>query len=173
MLALEIPSVRWAAGETGDALRLIAPLIAGQALLDLFLAATRWKHRMRYEVLARSVVEPYAALVATAAAWAAGFEQTGLLIGYGAGTLCALGYALTGARRCLGRLDLRQYRPLPARLRAVLACRRSAIAPARCSRGGTSISSACSSARRRPESTTSRARCARRSARSARASTGC
>lgn len=110
MIALLVPAVRWAAGETGFALMLVAPMIAGQALLDLLLAATRWKHRMRYEVIARSMVEPYAALAFTAAAWFAGFAETGLLIGYWAGTLFALGYALYGARRCFGRFGLRRYR---------------------------------------------------------------
>lgn len=110
MALLLLPPIRAAAGETGFALFLIAPMIAGQALLDLFLAATRWKHRMRYEVVARSIVEPWAALAATAVAWLAGFTETGLVIGYSAGTLLALAYALLGARRAYGGFGFRRYR---------------------------------------------------------------
>src|SRR5437868_2428049 len=41
------------AGNTALALLLLAPMILGQALLDLLLAATRWTHRMRHQVWAR------------------------------------------------------------------------------------------------------------------------
>ena len=121
MALLLVPAVAAAAGETGFALFLIAPMIAGQALLDLLLAATRWKHLMRYEVVARSVVEPWAALAATAAAWLAGYTGIGLLIGYWAGTMCALAYALFGARRALGGFAARAYRLPKGRARAILA----------------------------------------------------
>jgi O-antigen/teichoic acid export membrane protein len=108
------------APNTARALVLIAPMVAGQALLDLFLAATRWQHRMRYEVTARSIVEPYAGIAAAVAAYAAGFTEAGLVIGYWGGTLAALGYAAFGARRSFGGFALRRYRPhaLSAILRA-------------------------------------------------------
>src|SRR4051812_18388820 len=47
---------------TAAALVLVAPMAAGQALLDLFLAATRWKQAIRFEVVARSIVEPWSLL---------------------------------------------------------------------------------------------------------------
>jgi len=118
MLVVALPPVHGLLGETAWPLLLAAPMIVGQALLDLFLAATRWKHRMRYEVVGRSIVEPYAATAATVAAYFAGFTETGLLLGYWAGTLFALVYAIVGMRRCFGGLGLRRYRP--ARLRAIL-----------------------------------------------------
>lgn len=93
------------------ALALLAPAIAGQSLLDLFCAATRWTHAIRYEVLARSIIEPYAALAATVLAWALGYRETGLLIGYLAGTAAALAYALFGARRCFQGFRLASWRP--------------------------------------------------------------
>ena len=93
-------------GATGWALFAIAPMIAGQALIDLFLAATRWKHRMQYEVVSRSIVEPYGAIGATLIAWQMGFREDGLLIGYWVGTLAALGYASWGARRQFGGFKL-------------------------------------------------------------------
>lgn len=84
---------------TGRALILLAPMIVGQAVLDLLLAATRWTQMIRYEVIGRSIVEPYAVLAAAAAAFYAGYAASGLLIAYWAGTLAALAFALAGARR--------------------------------------------------------------------------
>lgn len=100
---------------TEVALFLLAPMILGQALLDLLLAATRWTHKMRHQVWARSIIEPYAGVAASWLAWAAGFQATGLIIGYWAGTIAALLYALAGARDCLGPLHLGGYRLAPGR----------------------------------------------------------
>jgi len=108
------------------ALVLLAPMIAGQALLDLFLASTRWTHIIRYEVLSRSVIEPYGALAAALAAYALGYRESGLLIAYWAGTLGALFYALAGARRCLGAFGLAAWRFAPSRILPLL--RASAVA---------------------------------------------
>lgn len=96
---------------TAFALIVLAPLIVGQSLIDLLLAATRWKHLVRYEVAGRSLVEPYAAVAAAAAAWYAGFDAVGLLIGYGCGTLAALAFALAGIARAYRLGPLRHYRP--------------------------------------------------------------
>ena len=105
------------ADKTAMALLLLAPMILGQALLDLLLAATRWTHLMRHQVWARSIIEPYAGVAVSALAWALGFQATGLIIGYWAGTLGALVYALVGTRQCLGPFRLRTWRPSAARLR--------------------------------------------------------
>ncbi|HYD11427.1 MAG TPA: oligosaccharide flippase family protein [Allosphingosinicella sp.] len=104
------------ADKTATALLLLAPMIWGQALLDLLLAATRWTHKMRHQVWARSIIEPYAGVAVAALAWALGFQATGLIVGYWAGTLGALGYALVSARLCLGPFSLRTWRLSPARL---------------------------------------------------------
>lgn len=96
------------------ALTLLAPLILGQSLLDLFCAATRWTHAIRYEVVARSIIEPYGALVAALAAWWLGWQQDGLVLSYWVGTLAALLYAMVGLRRTLGRFAIGAYR-FPAR----------------------------------------------------------
>src|SRR5216110_2866292 len=101
------------------AILLIAPMIAGQALLDLLLAATRWTHRMRYEIAARSLVEPNVGILAALGAWFAGLAGTGLALGYWAGTLVALGYAVAGARRCLGAFALSHYRIEPRALAGI------------------------------------------------------
>jgi O-antigen/teichoic acid export membrane protein len=108
------------APQTATGMLWAAPMVAGQALIDLLGAATRWKHRMRYEVVSRSLVEPYVGTAAAVAAYLAGFQGTGLLIGYGAGTLGALAYTALGARLCYGSLGLRSYRPRLARLAATL-----------------------------------------------------
>jgi O-antigen/teichoic acid export membrane protein len=104
------------ADKTAAALLLLAPMILGQSLLDLLLAATRWTHRMRHQVWARSIIEPYAGVAVSALAWALGFQATGLVLGYWAGTLGALIYALVGTRQCLGPFRLRSYRLSPSRL---------------------------------------------------------
>ncbi len=119
LVALILPSEQLS-GQTAIALLWVAPMVAGQALLDVFLAATRWKHKMRYEVVARSLVEPYVGAAGAVAAYLAGFEAEGLLVGYVAGTLVSLAYAALGTHRCFGRLGLMSYRPDPATLRTTL-----------------------------------------------------
>jgi O-antigen/teichoic acid export membrane protein len=103
--------------ENSDAaLFLLAPMILGQALLDLLLAATRWTHKMRHQIWARSIIEPYAGVAAILLAWAAGWRETGLILGYWAGTCAALLYAFASARHCLGPFRPGGYRFVPARL---------------------------------------------------------
>lgn len=110
MLAVAFAPASLIAGNTATALFLLAPMILGQSLLDLLLAATRWTHKMRHQVWARSIIEPYAGVVASWIAWTAGYQTTGLIIGYWAGTIAAVIYSLVGARRCLGPFSLVNYR---------------------------------------------------------------
>ncbi|WP_440846879.1 lipopolysaccharide biosynthesis protein [Sphingomonas sp. 22176] len=77
----------------------MAPLITGQALLDLLLAATRWRGLVRYEVLCRSIIEPYVAVLVSVAAFWLSAPQFGLVLGYAAGTLAAIVFALSGVLR--------------------------------------------------------------------------
>ena len=107
-------------------LAILAPMIAGQGLLDVVLAATRWKRVLRYEVTARSVVEPYVAVAAALVAYALGWSETGLLVSYWAGTLAAVAFALFGLRHCYGDLRLRSYCFSPTRV--VRLARKSATA---------------------------------------------
>jgi O-antigen/teichoic acid export membrane protein len=97
--------------DAGMALIVLAPMIAGQALLDLFLAAARWKQKVRYEVISRSLIEPYALAAGSIASFFLGFGPYGLLIGYWCGTLAALAYAIWGAARSFHGFDLAHYRP--------------------------------------------------------------
>ncbi|MCA1658528.1 MAG: hypothetical protein LC627_04435, partial [Verrucomicrobiaceae bacterium] len=110
MLAVALAPASLIAGNTATALFLLAPMILGQSLLDLLLAATRWTHKMRHQVWARSIIEPYAGVAASCLAWAAGYQATGLIIGYWAGTIAAVVYSLIGARRCLGPFSIGTYR---------------------------------------------------------------
>jgi O-antigen/teichoic acid export membrane protein len=96
---------------TASALLLLAPMVAGQALLDLFLAATRWTRAIRFEVIARSLIEPWGLLAGCVGAWLVGWSAEGLAIGYGCGTAAALIYAAIAARRRLGGLRVASYRP--------------------------------------------------------------
>ena len=77
ILAVALAPASLIAGNTATALFLLAPMILGQSLLDLLLAATRWTHKMRHQVWARSIIEPYAGVAASWLAWAAGYRGTG------------------------------------------------------------------------------------------------
>jgi O-antigen/teichoic acid export membrane protein len=103
--------------EAATAFLVLAPTIAGQALLDLFLAAARWKQKVRYEVIGRSLVEPYALAAGATAAFYLGLGAYGLLLGYWCGTLAALVYAIRGAAVSFGGFGLARYRPSGASLR--------------------------------------------------------
>jgi O-antigen/teichoic acid export membrane protein len=97
--------------EAGIALFVLAPMIAAQALMDLFLAAARWKQKVRYEVIARSLIEPYALAAGSIAAFFLGFGTYGLPIGYWCGTLAALAYAIWGARSSFHGFAIARYWP--------------------------------------------------------------
>ena len=120
MLAIALLPDWLIAENSARALLLLAPMIVGQALLDLSFAATRWHHRVRYEVIGRSIVEPYAGVAGAIAAWAVGWNETGLLIGYWAGTLAALAYAVPAIRGCFGPLGLGGYRLSATKLAATV-----------------------------------------------------
>jgi len=97
--------------DTAIALFALAPMIAGQALLDLMLAAARWKQKVRYEVVSRSLIEPYFLAAGAIAAFYLGWSGHGLLIGYWCGTLAALAYAIWGVANTYRGFDLAHYRP--------------------------------------------------------------
>jgi O-antigen/teichoic acid export membrane protein len=119
MLAAVALPAAWLAANSATALLLLAPAIVGQALVDLLLAATRWKHRIRYEVIGRSIVEPWAATAAAATFWLLGFETMGLALAYWCGTLAVLAYALAGVRAAFAPAGC-PYRILPDRVAAML-----------------------------------------------------
>ncbi|MEA3004231.1 MAG: hypothetical protein QOH81_3019 [Sphingomonadales bacterium] len=101
----------WIAANTEAAIFALALMVPLQALIELLLAATRWTEKMRYEVVAKNVMQPYASIVVAIGAWWLGWMQEGLFLSYIAGTIASLVYTLYGVRRCFGSLGLRDYRP--------------------------------------------------------------
>ncbi len=110
----------FATSATAIALVAIAPMIAGQALLDLLLAAVRWRGKIGYEVIARSLVEPWALAGGASLAFVFGWGAYGLAAGYWCGTLAALAYAAGGVARLFPGIRVWRYRPRPAALREIL-----------------------------------------------------
>jgi O-antigen/teichoic acid export membrane protein len=105
-------------GGTRFALAALAPALAGQVIADIALAATRWKHVMRYEVAGRGAIEPYVGTAVAALAWGVGWHAHGLLVGYAAGSFVLAIYALWSARRTFEGFALASWRPHPGRLLA-------------------------------------------------------
>lgn len=99
------------------ALIVLAPAVLCQITGDIALAATRWTHKMRYEVTGRGLVEPYVGTAVTFGAWYVGLQETGMLVGYWAGSLALAAYSLWSARHCLGSYRLLRWRPSPTALR--------------------------------------------------------
>ena len=120
MLTVGLLPASWLPPATKTALILLAPMIVGQSLLDLVLAAARWKQIVRYEVVSRSLIEPYAATLGAILAWAIGLRETGLLFGYAFGTLAALAYASWGTVRSYGGFHPAGYRPCTLVMKSIL-----------------------------------------------------
>lgn len=102
----------------------LAPAVLGQITGDIALAATRWTHKMRYEVIARGLVEPYVLTGVALGAWYLGLNNTGMLLGYWAGSIALAIFSVWSARHCLGPWQLKRWRPVP---HALLARARSLI----------------------------------------------
>ena len=104
---------------TALALLLLAPAIWLQALVELSLAATRWTEAVRYDVIGKSVIQPWVGIFAAFAAWLAGWEQAGLPFSYLAASIAALGYSLWGLSRCFSLSDAAGWHPSGERLAAM------------------------------------------------------
>jgi O-antigen/teichoic acid export membrane protein len=105
------------AGTIGEETRLailyLVPAVVLQALVEVLLAATRWTEVMRYDVIAKSVIQPLVSVAAIALLYWLGWRAVGLAWGYIVGTAAALAYAAWATRRRFGGLALRAYRPRP------------------------------------------------------------
>jgi O-antigen/teichoic acid export membrane protein len=99
----------WFSDNTERAVFALASMIPLQALIELLLGATRWTETMRYEVVAKNVMQPYGAIVVAIAAWWLGWRGEGLFFSYIAGTIASLVYTVYGVGRCFGGLG--RYRP--------------------------------------------------------------
>ena len=110
------------------ALLWLAPAAICLALFEVLLAGTRWKHRSRDELVARSIVEPWAGMAGTAIAWLLGWRGAeGLVLGYWAGALSTLLYSVFAARTAFGGFGLASYRPARDAMSALLR-----LAPSNC-----------------------------------------
>lgn len=104
---------------TGPAVAM-AVAIPLQALIELLLAATRWTRAMRYELVAKNLIQPYIGIILAIAAYAGGWRSEGLFAAYLGGSLASLAYTLWAVGRCFGLGDASRYRPHLAALRGKL-----------------------------------------------------
>jgi O-antigen/teichoic acid export membrane protein len=104
------------APNTRFVLTLLVPAVTLQALLDLMLAATRWTHVMRFDFVAKSVIQPFASIAFAGVVYLAGAGAATLALAYVAGTLLAFLYAAGSAQRRLGGFELTRYRVRPRNL---------------------------------------------------------
>ena len=82
--------------EMVDGLKSLAPMVMIITALDVILSGTRATRKMRYEVVSRSIIEPYILLFAMLLLYYAGFDTYGLLIAYAVALIAALIYAIWG-----------------------------------------------------------------------------
>ncbi|KKI19571.1 lipopolysaccharide biosynthesis protein [Sphingomonas sp. Ag1] len=113
--ALLVPATTLAP-QTATALLWLAPTILIQVLIEVLLAATRWRREIRYDVIGKSVIQPWIGIVVALLAWVAGARTIGLPLSYLVASLVVLAYALLAVRRVLPRSDA-PYRPSRQRLR--------------------------------------------------------
>jgi O-antigen/teichoic acid export membrane protein len=95
---------------TGPAI-VMAAAIPLQALIELLLAATRWTRAMRFELVAKNLIQPYIGIIVAIAAYAAGWRSEGLFLAYLGGSLASLAYTLWALGRCFEMREARRYRP--------------------------------------------------------------
>jgi O-antigen/teichoic acid export membrane protein len=104
-------------GGIGESTRLailsLAPAIVLQAVLEVLLAATRWTEVMRYDVVAKSLIQPLVSIAAAVVLYAFGWRTVALAWAYIIGTAAALAYAAVVTRKRLGGLHLGEYRLRP------------------------------------------------------------
>ena len=72
----------------------VAPMVMVIAALDVILAGTRATRKMRYEVVSRSIIEPYILLFTMLLLFYLGFDNYGLLMAYAIALIAALIYSI-------------------------------------------------------------------------------
>jgi O-antigen/teichoic acid export membrane protein len=77
-------------------LKTLAPMVIIITALDVILAGTRATRKMRYEVVSRSIVEPYILLGTMLLFFYMGYTTFGLLMAYAVALIAALIYAICG-----------------------------------------------------------------------------
>lgn len=92
-------------------LQRIVPIILVIAMMDVILAATRFSRKMKYEMVARSFVEPYVLLFSMLVFYFMGLGETGLLMAYSLSIFAALFAALWGCARMFSLRNFLSARP--------------------------------------------------------------
>ncbi|MEM6683520.1 MAG: oligosaccharide flippase family protein [Pseudomonadota bacterium] len=86
----------------------ILPTILTYACTELLLTATRASRKMQYEVIAKSIVEPYSLSIFAAACYYLGHLDAGLYYAYWGMNLCILSYAIYAFTRLYSGIDLKR-----------------------------------------------------------------
>lgn len=97
--------------EMVDGLKSLAPMVMVITALDVILSGTRATRKMRYEVISRSIVEPYILLFAMLGLYYTGFDTYGLLIAYSVALVAALIYAIWGFCHLYSLANVMKARP--------------------------------------------------------------
>ena len=98
-------------GDMARGIFFLLPAALLYAYAEIFLTATRAARKMRYEVTAKSLVEPYVLLLFSAGLFFLGQVGTGLFIAYWVMNISVLLYALYGFGRIYEK-DIRHFRGL-------------------------------------------------------------
>jgi len=92
-------------------LKRIVPIILVISMVDIILAGTRFSRNMKYEMMARSFVEPYVLLFAMLLFYFIGMGESSLLMAYCASIVAALMMALWGCARLFSLKNFLVARP--------------------------------------------------------------
>lgn len=94
MISAELLAAIFDYPEMVTGLTSVAPMVMIIAALDVILAGTRATRKMRYEVVSRSIIEPYILLFTMLTLFYLGFDNYGLLMAYAIALITALIYAI-------------------------------------------------------------------------------
>ncbi len=89
----------------------LAPMIMIITALDVILSCTRASRKMRYEVISRSIIEPYILLFTMLIFYYMGFDNYGLLMAYAVALIAALIFAIWGFFHLYSFENIVQARP--------------------------------------------------------------
>lgn len=89
----------------------LVPIILIISAVDIILAGTRVSRTMKYEMIARSFIEPYALLFSMLLLYYMGFGEAGLLIAYSFSIFAAFATALWGCARLFSLRNFLAARP--------------------------------------------------------------
>jgi len=98
-------------------LKMLVPIILVISMVDIILAGTRFSRNMKYEMMARSLIEPYVLLFAMLLFYFLGLGEAGLIIAYATSIVAALMMALWGCAQLFSFKNFLAARPSMALMR--------------------------------------------------------